>query len=235
MVKKMMVMVLMMIVLVADASSDTNDVFNPCLDTKIQRSDGFTFGLAFSTKESFFFNQTQLSPCDSRLSLSGSNAQLAVFRPKVDEVSLLSINGTNFNPATSGGYMVAFAGRKYAARSPPVLVADNTHVITSFTLVLEFKHGTLQNMYWKKFGCGGCPKDSVCLNSTECAMPSSKCKSNGGSYDCKLSIQLTFSGTDKNLAVLNSWYEVKKLRQYSLSKLFSDMRDSITGQFDSMF
>lgn len=31
--------------------------------------------------------------------------------------------------------MVAFAGRQYAARSPPVLVADNIHTIKSFTLV----------------------------------------------------------------------------------------------------
>lgn len=31
--------------------------------------------------------------------------------------------------------MVAFAGQKYAARSIPILVADTTHTITSFTLV----------------------------------------------------------------------------------------------------
>lgn len=31
--------------------------------------------------------------------------------------------------------MVAFAGQKYAARSLPILVADTTNVITSFTLV----------------------------------------------------------------------------------------------------
>ena len=31
--------------------------------------------------------------------------------------------------------MVAFAGAKYAARSVPIMVADNDHVVTSFTLV----------------------------------------------------------------------------------------------------
>lgn len=101
--------------------------------------------------------------------------------------------------------------------------------------VLEFKRGILENFYWKKFGCGACAKDSVCLNKTDCAVPSSKCKSNGGSSDCKISIQLTFSGTDENYAVLNSWYEVKKLRQHSLVKLFSDIHDSITGQYDNLF
>lgn len=34
-----------------------------------------------------------------------------------------------------GGYMVAFAGRKYAARSLPAFVANNTFTVTSFTLV----------------------------------------------------------------------------------------------------
>lgn len=97
-VTNIVVMVLMMVQ--ADAW-DTNPVFDPCSDTKIQRGDGFTFGLAFSMKESFLFNQTQLSPCDQRLSLSQNNAQLAVFRPRVDEISLLTINSTMFNPVST--------------------------------------------------------------------------------------------------------------------------------------
>ncbi|MCI19461.1 CSL zinc finger domain-containing protein, partial [Trifolium medium] len=74
--------------------------------------------------------------------------------------------------ARAGGYMVAFAGQKYAARSLPVMFADDSYIIISFTL-------------------------------------------------------LTFSGTDKNLDALNSWYEVKNLRQYSLTGLYTDLRDSI--------
>ncbi|PON53051.1 Expp1 protein [Trema orientale] len=224
--------------MIAVDAVDTNDVFDPCSDSKVQRSDGFTFGLAFSTKESFFFNQTQLSPCDKRLILSDGRAQLAVFRPKVDEISLLSIDSSPFDPAASGGYMVAFAGRKYAARSEPILVADNTHIITSFTLVLEFQSGTLQNLHWKKFGCSGCTGEPfVCLNDQDCAVPKSKCKSFGvgGTFDCNLSIQLTFSGTDKNLDALNSWYEIKNLRQYSLFGLFSGVRDSLFGKYDRLF
>ncbi|KAL5562529.1 hypothetical protein UlMin_032276 [Ulmus minor] len=123
--------------------------------------------------------------------------------------------------------MVAFAGRKYAARSPPILVADGSHIITSFTLVLEFHSGTLQNLYWKKFGCKACSGDPfICLNNQDCAVPTSKCKSQGGPIDCNISIQLTFSGTDKNLNALNSWYEVENLRQFSLFGLFSNIRDS---------
>ncbi|XP_062018965.1 uncharacterized protein LOC133735576 [Rosa rugosa] len=227
--KKMMIIIMLLLVtmmrFVADAGSDTNGVFDPCSDATIQRWDGFTFGLAFSNRDSFFFNQTQFSPCDTRLSLSSPDkkAQLAVFRPKVDEISFLTIESSSSNPAKAGGYMVAFAGRKYAARSPPILVADDSNTITSFTLVLEFNRGILQNLYWKKFGCKACSGDySVCLNGEDCAVPNSKCKSNGGTFDCNLSIQLTFSGTDKNLEVLNSWYEVKKLQKYSLYSLFKN-------------
>ncbi|CAH9081785.1 unnamed protein product [Cuscuta europaea] len=225
-------MILIMVIMMDSAKSeDTNPVFNPCLDAKVQKQDGFTFGLAFSSKENFFFNQTQLSPCDRRLALSGVSSRLAVFRPKVDEISLLSINTTK-----GGGYMVAFAEREYAARSLPVLVADNNYVITSHTLVLEFQKGTLQNLYWKKFGCGSCNGDPfVCLNNTDCAISIGKCDGNGGTIDCSLSIQLAFSGTDKNGDVFNSWYEVKNLRQYSLYALYSGLRNSITDPFRNLF
>ncbi|KAL6963937.1 hypothetical protein U1Q18_034944 [Sarracenia purpurea var. burkii] len=232
-VMHILAMILMMIHVEA---LDTNPVFDPCSDSKVQRFDGFTFGLAFSTKESFLFNRTQLSPCDRRLMLRNSNSQLAVFRPKVDEISLLTINSTTFNPNMDGGYMVAFAGRQYAARSVPVFVADNTHTITSFTLVLEFQMGTLQNLYWKKFGCDSCSgKSVVCLKNQDCAIPTSNCKANGGPVDCNLGIQLAFSGTDKNENVLNSWYEVANLRQYSLFSLYSNVRETLTGTFDNLF
>lgn len=95
-----MLMVAMLVTAVGSDAADTNGVYQPCADTKIQRSDGFTFGIAFSSKESFYYNQShQLSPCDRRLSLASLTSQLALFRPKVDEISLLTINTTaNFFP-----------------------------------------------------------------------------------------------------------------------------------------
>ncbi|XP_042752412.1 uncharacterized protein LOC111895692 [Lactuca sativa] len=213
---KLMFPAIMMATVIAVRSLDTNHVFDPCSDSKVRRWDGFTFGIAFSSKDSFFSNQIQLSPCDRRLSLRG-NATLAVFRPKVDELTFLTIN-TDFDPAKAGGYMVAFAGKQYAARSIPTLVADKSNIITSFTLVLELQEGRLINLYWKKVGCKSCTERSgVCVNNQECAIPISKCDINGGSVDCNLKVQLAFSGTDKGLGVLNSWYEVQKLREYLLA------------------
>ncbi|KAM7258082.1 hypothetical protein ACFE04_013823 [Oxalis oulophora] len=218
----MMLIIFTIATLIAVISAgDGNEVFDPCSDAKVAEGDGFTFGIAFSTKEAFFLDQIQYSPCDSRLGLSGKSAQLAIFRPMVDEISLLTINSSNFNPVLAGGYMVAFAGRKYAARSFPIMVADNANTITSYTLVLEFQQGTLQNLYWKSFGCDSCA--GVCLNMQDCAVPNSKCKSNGGSVNCDIHIQLTFSGTDKNLEALNSWYEVDNLRRFSLYGLYSSI------------
>ncbi|EPS69588.1 expp1 protein, partial [Genlisea aurea] len=219
---------------------DTNNVFSPCSDAVVQRSDGFTFGIAFAARTAFFFNATlQLSPCDHRLSLPSGNSQLAVFRPKIDEISLLTVNTSSFQPDSVGGYMVAFAGRRYAARSNPAFVANSTYTVTSFTLVLDFDKGRLQNSYWKRDGCSACPSSGksnfVCLNNQDCAIRTNDCKSRGGSVDCSIGIQLAFSGTDKHESVLNSWYEVRNLRQYSLFQLYSNFMDSLTSQYNKIF
>lgn len=223
------------------ACGDNNRVYSPCSDTKVARSDGFTFGIAFASRDVLLRNgantTSQLSPCDSRLSLSSSNSQIAVFRPKVDEISLLSVNSSSFAPDSYGGYMVAFAGHKYAARSTAAFVANSTYTVTSFTLVLEFTKGRLQNLYWKRDGCAKCSGNSsfVCLNNQDCAIKTNSCKNKGGNVDCSLGIQLAFSGTDKHLSVLNSWYEVKNLGQYSLYGLYSNLKDSLTSQYNKFF
>lgn len=162
--------------------------------------------------------------------------------------------------------MVAFAGRKYAARSNPAFVSNGTYIVTSFTLVRkwmphhtshaplesisifnlifviwiqvhEFQKGRLQNLYWKRDGCASCSKNSsfTCLNNQDCAIRTNNCKNRGGSVDCSIGIQLAFSGTDKHESVLNSWYEVQNLRQYSLFNLYSNLRDSLTSQYNSFF
>lgn len=78
------------------AADDRNGVYDPCTDTTVQRGDGFTFGVAFAGRDAFFSGDVQLSPCDSRLGLA-NRAQLVLFRPQVDEISLLTVNGS-FDP-----------------------------------------------------------------------------------------------------------------------------------------
>lgn len=229
---------LLLLVVVGELAKadDTNSVFSPCADTLVQKKDGFTFGIAFAPKQSFYVNNLELSPCDSRLQLSSNH--LAVFRPKVDEITLLTINTTtgSFSPEQDGD-MVAFAGRRYAARSLPTFVANQTLIITSFTLVLDFQKGKLVSLLWKTDGCSSCQGKSsfVCYRGKSCAIKLSDCKNKGGSVDCSLGIQLAFSGTDKHDAVFNSWYEISKLRQYSLYGLYSNLKNSLTNQYNSIF
>lgn len=54
---------IMMVIAITCNGEDSNPVYEPCSDTKVKKDDGFTFGLAFAAKETFFLNQTQLSPC----------------------------------------------------------------------------------------------------------------------------------------------------------------------------
>ncbi|WZZ58326.1 hypothetical protein YC2023_058433 [Brassica napus] len=75
-------------------AGDDNRVYSPCSDSTVAVGDVFTFGIAFAARAFFFGTNrsVQYSPCDRRqLSLSG-NYELAIFRPKVDEITLLTIN-----------------------------------------------------------------------------------------------------------------------------------------------
>ncbi|KAE8731134.1 hypothetical protein F3Y22_tig00002840pilonHSYRG00387 [Hibiscus syriacus] len=208
--------------------------------------------------------------CDRRLSLSSSGSRLALFRPKVDEISLLTINTSSFRPhylyweAMLHGYgnpmrfqvpnrssrwirdesklglswwlYGCICWSKICSKVLPAFVANGTYTVTSFTLVLEFKKGRLQNLFWQRDGCAQCSGKSnfVCLNKQDCAINTNNCRSRVGSVDCSIGIQLAFSGTDKHSA-LNSWYEVENLRQYSLFGLYSNLRDSLTSQYNKNF
>lgn len=47
--------------------------------------------------------------------------------------------------------MVAFAGRKYAARSIPAFIANSTFIVTSFTLVKPFLYIISYTCYVYRF------------------------------------------------------------------------------------
>lgn len=89
-----------LIVLSVGAEANKNPVYSPCMDTTVLKNDGFTFGLVIASNRSFFLNRVQLSPCDLRLQDSLRDGKIALFRPKVDEISLLLVNHTEFNPVS---------------------------------------------------------------------------------------------------------------------------------------
>ncbi|CAB62352.1 hypothetical protein [Arabidopsis thaliana] len=114
---------------------------------------------------------------------------------------------------------------------------DLTYGVVMTFKVMEFQKGRLQNLYWKRDVCASCKgnQNFVCLKKQVCAIRTPSCKGRGGSVGCSLGIQLAFSGTDKHLAVLNSWYEVDNLKQYSLYGLYSNLKSSLTNQLNNFF
>eukprot|EP00246_Nothoceros_aenigmaticus_P001343 TRINITY_DN11861_c0_g1_i1.p1 TRINITY_DN11861_c0_g1~~TRINITY_DN11861_c0_g1_i1.p1 ORF type:complete len:248 (+),score=25.28 TRINITY_DN11861_c0_g1_i1:81-824(+) len=208
-------------------AGDKNTVFSPCTDATVQKGDGFTFGLGFAANESFYADSSlQISPCNK----SFTSGKIALFRPKVDEITLMTINHTDLTPQDGYGYVVAFSGAQVAATSYTKFVANQSHIVSSLTLVLDFDKGRLKKYLWKNDGCKACQKENsslVCINGEDCAIPTESC----GTVDCSLNVQLTFSGVDKHDSVLNSWYQVKNIRQYSLYSLYDSLKSSLTSQY----
>lgn len=225
----------LLIVLSVGVRANTNTVYSPCMDTTVLKNDGFTFGLAIASNKSFFLNRIQLSPCDLRLQDNLRDGKVALFRPKVDEITLLLVNHTEFNPENveGGGFAVAYAGKKHAVVSAPHFLANSSYRITSLSLVLNFDQGRLRNILWKNDGCKSCKGNSsfVCVRG-ECAIRSTNCKEAGGRVDCSLSIQLAWSGADQRQQVLNSWYQMSNLNQYSLYSLYSNLKSTLTSQYN---
>ncbi|XWS52778.1 hypothetical protein CRYUN_Cryun11dG0101600 [Craigia yunnanensis] len=123
--------------------------------------------------------------------------------------------------------MVAFAGRKYVARYIPAFVANSTYTGTSFTLVLESQKGRLQNqeqnqelILEERWMCFMRRQIQFCLpQQTRLCYRNIRLQKLRGFCRLQPWDTASFSGTDKHLAVLNSWYEVENLRQYSLYSL----------------
>lgn len=117
----------------------------------------------------------------------------------------------------------------------PLLQLSRAHTNSLFIQVLNFEQGRLQNILWKNDGCKSCLGNSsfACVRG-ECAIQSTACIEAGGRVDCSLSIQLTWSGTDQRQEVLNSWYQMSNLNQYSLYGLYSNLKSTLTDRFSNM-
>jgi hypothetical protein len=106
--------------------------------------------------------------------------------------------------------------------------------------VMNFDKGRLMHLLWKNDKCKSCAGNNstfVCLNGEQCAIRSSACNSGDPKtkVDCSLTIQLTFSGTDKFQNTLNTWFELSKIQQYSLFQLYSNLRNTLTSQYHLYF
>jgi hypothetical protein len=134
-------MVLVLLLLVISSSSggagvaraeDRNTAFSPCDDTTLLKGDGFTFGLLIGSNASFFQNNrtTQVSPCSLHPEGNLFSTRLSVFRPKVDEISLLIVNYTQVNPVSSLSLSLSLIPNFFSKISETVNMEDLWHMST---------------------------------------------------------------------------------------------------------
>ncbi len=136
-------MVLVLLLLVISSSSrgaggaraeDRNTAFSPCDDTTVLKGDGFTFGLLIGSNASFFLQNnrtTQVSPCSLHPEGNLFSTRLSVFRPKVDEISLLIVNYTQVNPVSSVSLSLSLSLPSFYSKiSETVNMEDLWHMST---------------------------------------------------------------------------------------------------------
>ncbi|KAF7831254.1 ATP-dependent Clp protease ATP-binding subunit [Senna tora] len=82
-------LMIVMTAVVTVNAGDANGAYSPCLDSRVDRSDGFSFGIPFASKDKFFYNNTvQFSPSDNTLYFTSSNPQISMLRSKLISSSL---------------------------------------------------------------------------------------------------------------------------------------------------
>ncbi|GAQ81596.1 hypothetical protein KFL_000850120 [Klebsormidium nitens] len=227
---------ILLLSLVLGAFADDNPVYNPCGDAPaVARGDGFTFAVALGSDPTFWHG---LSPCDPNLvqvpEILPSGTSMAVFRPKVDELSLIRFNNislNNLNNQFPGNQsLMVYAGSYPAYISVPKTYRTPLGQVPTFSLVLDFNRGKLRNILWKNEDCKTCEKQ-YCFNNRNCAVPQATCDQSRGTDPnrCRLALQVAFSGTDKNMVPMQSWYQIAQLKQYSITGLYGQAVDNFNA------
>ncbi|CAI5510646.1 unnamed protein product [Closterium sp. Naga37s-1] len=127
--------------------------------------------------------------------------EVAVFRPKVDELSLLRINNVSMARinTTVKGVLDSFVWKDMGCSESTCQPVSPLCVDNSNCLVTEDKCSTM--------------------------------KTSSDPEPCRLAINVAFSGTDKDKKPLQSWYEVQDLQAYSLTALYdsakNDFQDAV--------
>ncbi|XP_024536158.1 uncharacterized protein LOC9645484 [Selaginella moellendorffii] len=200
----------------------------------------------------------QLSPCDNALvAKMPANSRVAVFRPLLDQISMLRTNNASYLDLHTAviyqtstieehsfvflfqfpgnATVVAYAGNPTIVSTPKYFLIPYGR-IPIYTLVIELKKGVLKNLLWKDdkcASCGGktsasCFQGACSTSESTCLDPSSTIASVKGADPCRFAINVAFSGTDKNNVVMDSWYQVKSMEQYSITSLFGQAGNALS-------
>ncbi|EFJ23265.1 hypothetical protein SELMODRAFT_415872 [Selaginella moellendorffii] len=232
-------------VILVDAA-DNNPVFNPCRQLlPVGGKDSISIAVGYTGAPSVWYNNSdpslnQLSPCDNALvAKMPANSRVAVFRPLLDQISMLRTNNASYldlHTAFPGNAtVVAYAGNPTIVSTPKYFLIPYGR-IPIYTLVIELKKGVLKNLLWKDdkcASCGGktsasCFQGACSTSESTCLDPSSTIASVKGADPCRFAINVAFSGTDKNNVVMDSWYQVKSMEQYSITSLFGQAGNALS-------
>ncbi|CAI5461032.1 unnamed protein product [Closterium sp. Yama58-4] len=232
--------------LVLVQAGDRNTVYDPCKDADpVQKGDGFSFAIGFGGISATW---NKSSPCFAEtLQILPPGVEVAVFRPKVDELSLLRINNVSMariNTTFVNSSLIVYSGAKGIVSSPRQFLSPLGR-LPSLILIINFKEGVLDSFVWKDMGCSEStcqPVSPLCVDNSNCLVTEDQCSSMKTSSDpepCRLAINVAFSGTDKDKKPLQSWYEVQDLQAYSLTALYdsakNDFQDACTHYLQMSF
>ncbi|GBG45181.1 hypothetical protein CBR_g78629 [Chara braunii] len=235
-------------------AKDGNSNFNPCVaGPGVGVKDGFSFGVVFgvadgenrtwphSNPQNFSQNP---NPCESPPPPLLANTEVSVFRPRVDEITILRFSLADADRLRTKGldaFSVFATGTENKDRlaAPRRWFVGNS-IVPSYTLIVNLDKGKLESFRWKRESCRFCG-DGQCISyfdgypdaQSSCAFDrstSQQCKE--APMRCELAIQVTWAGTDKDSAVLKSWYQVDSLGKYSLSDLYVKAETSVYDQYN---
>ncbi|KAH9554950.1 hypothetical protein CY35_08G089100 [Sphagnum magellanicum] len=140
------------------APLDTNQVVNPCAQLQpIKSGDAITVAVAIGGSSVLWYNNSDplsnlLSPCSpSTATQVPVGAQVAVFRPVVDQLSLFQIQNDSLLAVTS------------TAKVPGLL------------LVMDFVDGMLTTLSWKDESCSICGNTSALCMDNNCGTAITTC------------------------------------------------------------
>ncbi|CAI7882794.1 unnamed protein product, partial [Closterium sp. NIES-54] len=179
--------------LVLVQAGDRNTVYDPCKDADpVQKGDGFSFAIGFGGMSATW---NKSSPCFAEtLQILPPGVEVAVFRPKVDELSLLRINNVSMariNTTFVNSSLIVYSGAKGIVSSPRQFLSPMGR-LPSLTIIINFKEGVLDSFVWKDMGCSEStcqPVSPLCVDNSNCLVTEDKCSSMKTSSDpepCRL-------------------------------------------------
>ncbi|BFI23131.1 hypothetical protein MPTK1_Vg00265 [Marchantia polymorpha subsp. ruderalis] len=229
-----------------EAYTDTNAVYTPCGSLQaLSVGDAISIAVAVNGDVAAWYNNTDvrlnlLPACETAVAdVRLSEASIAVFRPQIDQLTLLNINNNSLLALSQNFQSMSLTlyaqGKNGTIMATPRSFASTYGMISTLTTIMEFDTGFLKNFTWKDDDCTTCgAKSNMCLDNN-CVSSDDICSADVSSNNsCSFGINLAFSGTDKQKQTLRSWYQVANTEKFSLSAIYLKAKKDITSSINNI-